>query len=82
MYYFTFRSVTLAQRAQRLLTQAGLHAGLLRTPAALESKGCGYSVPVRAEQGLQAATVLRGQQLHWSGCWRYQPPESPREVFP
>ena len=40
-YYFTFRSMTQAQRAVGLLRQAGVFPTLLRTPRAISSQGCG-----------------------------------------
>lgn len=81
MYYFTFRSVTPAQRAKRLLDQAGLGAALLRTPRALAGSGCGYSIRVRPELGARAAAILRQGGAAWSKCWLYDPPASPREVL-
>ena len=80
MYYFTFRSVTQAQRAYKLLNRAGIRGGLLRTPKALAMNGCGYSVRVRPENGARAAQAMQAGGADWSRCWRYQPPEPPREV--
>ena len=42
----TFRSVTPAQKAQRILQQAGYACMLHRTPRWMEEKGCGYSLRV------------------------------------
>lgn len=57
-YYFTFRSVTAAQRAQRLLTDAGIGARISRTPGALAANGCGYCLQVSAQRGPAAARAL------------------------
>ena len=43
----TFRSVTPAQRAERLLRAAGIYCSLGRTPRQMEQQGCGYSVRAR-----------------------------------
>ena len=40
----TFRSVTPAQRGERALKQAGIHASMARTPKWMEQQGCGYSL--------------------------------------
>ena len=43
-YYLTFRSVTYAQRGERVLQKAGLRCILLRTPKWMEQQGCSYSL--------------------------------------
>ena len=43
-YYITFRSVTFAQRGERLLQKRGIRCALLRTPKWMAEKGCGYSL--------------------------------------
>ena len=40
----TFRSVTPAQRAERLLRNTGISCQIGRTPKWMEEQGCGYSV--------------------------------------
>lgn len=41
-YYVTFRSVTFAQRGQRLLERKQYRCTLRRTPRWMEEQGCGY----------------------------------------
>ena len=61
MYYITFRSVTLAQRGERVLRKRGVSCQLQRTPRWMEEQGCGYCLRVRelqeAEQLLESARV-------------------------
>ncbi len=66
-YYFTYRSVTLAQRALRTLTEAGIPARLRRTPGALARNGCGYCLQVSPRWSGAAAQALRdtGAQGLW-----------------
>ena len=45
-YYITFRSVTFAQRGERLLKEASVRCSLRRTPRWMEEQGCGYSLRV------------------------------------
>lgn len=55
-YCLTFRSVTYAQRAKRLLDGAGIDSYLHRSPSALADGGCGYCVSLRknVRAGVQA----------------------------
>ena len=46
IYYITFRSVTFAQRGERLLEEAGVRCSLQRTPKWMEAQGCGYALRV------------------------------------
>ena len=57
-YYFTFRSVTRAMEAEKRLKNAGMHPYLLRTPAELRKKGCGYSLRLRESEWEPARAVL------------------------
>lgn len=45
--FITFRSVTPAQRSERLLKHAGYFCNLRRTPRWMEVQGCGYGLQVR-----------------------------------
>lgn len=66
MYFITFRSVTPAQRGQRILQQAGINCGLLRTPRWMEERGCGYCLRLRSEDGSRAVGLLHQNQLSFS----------------
>ena len=58
IYYFTFRSVTFAQRGERLLEEAEIHCSLQRTPRWMEEQGCGYALRVWTRDVRRAAEVL------------------------
>ena len=62
-YYITFRSVTAAQRAQRLLEGAGYSAVMLRTPGWMAEKGCGYSLRLKEIQTVPQ--ILKGAGLSY-----------------
>lgn len=49
MKLITFRSITPAQRGQRVLQQGGIESALMRTPRRMEEKGCGYCLRIRSE---------------------------------
>lgn len=59
----TFRSVTPAQRADRVLRGAGLHCHLGRTPRWMEEQGCGYSLRVRFMELEDVVTLLRSHKI-------------------
>ena len=47
VYYITFRSVTFAQRGERVLQKKGTSCALRRTPKWMEQQGCGYCLRLR-----------------------------------
>lgn len=57
--FITFRSITPAQRAQRLLRREGMETLLQRTPRSLEQAGCGYCLRLRPEHTGRAANLLQ-----------------------
>ncbi len=44
LYYITFRSVTFAQRGEKLLLQRNLRVSMMRAPRWMEEQGCGYAL--------------------------------------
>ena len=68
-YYVTFRSVTHGQRGEQLLKSQGIRCHLLRTPKWMESKGCGYSLQVRYEDGSEE--TVRAGEVSVRGLYGY-----------
>nr|MBQ8243701.1 DUF3343 domain-containing protein [Oscillospiraceae bacterium] len=62
-YYITFRSVTYAQRGEKLLNQRGFRCTLQRTPRWMEAQGCGYSLRVWVQEIAPAVELLRREQI-------------------
>ncbi len=62
-YQITFRSVTYAQRGERLLNQQGIGCRLHRTPRQMQERGCGYSLRLRTADIYGAVALLQGAQL-------------------
>lgn len=62
-YYITFRSVTFAQRGERLLDAAGYHCSLQRTPRWMEEQGCGYALRVWTEEIRPAVRLLEQERV-------------------
>ena len=66
MDYITFRSITPAQRGQRMLQSAGIDCNLQRTPRWMEEKGCGYCLRLRTEQTQRAIVLLQENRMPFS----------------
>ncbi len=66
MYYITFRSVTLAQQAQRLLHRAGIPSSLQRTPRKLQDRGCGFCLRLRPGDTEKALELFRSNSIPFS----------------
>ena len=62
-YFITFRSVTFAQRAEKLLYQRGYRPNLMRTPHWMEEQGCGYALKLWTNQMDAAVNLLRENQI-------------------
>jgi len=58
-YYITFRSVTYAQRGEKILSQEGVRCTLLRTPKWMEVQGCGYSLRLWTDDVHHGVLLLR-----------------------
>lgn len=56
--YITFRSVTPAQRAERILRSFGVVCTVVRTPKWMEEQGCGYSLRVPQKFLNQSKKIL------------------------
>ena len=62
-YFITFRSVTFAQRAEKLLNQRGYRPNLMRTPRWMEEQGCGYALKLWTNQMDAAVNLLRENKI-------------------
>ena len=62
-YLILARSVTYAQRMQRLLVQAGIYCQISRAPRDLSDLGCAYMLRLKAENVIRALAVLRREGL-------------------
>ena len=58
--YITFRSVTHAQRGERILGERGIRCVLQRTPRWMEEQGCGYCIRLPVQELERAEGYLRG----------------------
>lgn len=59
----TFRSVTPAQRAERLLHRRGYTCTLQRTPKWMEIQGCGYSLRIFHRDAPSCIAFLNEEEI-------------------
>ena len=64
-YYVTFRSVTFAQKAERVLKRSGVDCTIQRTPKELSQRGCGYCIRLRPGQAMRAKQLLDAEKLDY-----------------
>ena len=80
-YLISFRTLTQAQRAARLLERAGHTVTLRRIPANLSVSGCGYALALRNRVN-EAVSLLKDRGL-WTGkLFRREENGEYREVLP
>ena len=63
LYYITFRSVTFAQRAEKLLTRKGMRVSIMRTPRWMEEQGCGYALKLWTDNISVAVKILQENRI-------------------
>ena len=62
-YFITFRSVTYAQRAEKLLNRQGIRVSLMRTPRWMEEQGCGYALKLWSNDIAPVVKLLRENKI-------------------
>lgn len=79
-YFFTFRSITSAMRAAKLLEAAGLRSNTVRTPNELRQHGCGYSLRVSERVYREALRTLLRESAGFRKLYRRLPDDRWQEV--
>lgn len=79
-YEFSFRSLTTAQTGRNVLLSAGIDAELLRAPAAMSGRGCGYVLRVPGASGAYSADLLRASGIFFAHSFLVRPGGEPEEV--
>ena len=78
-WLITFRSVTFAQKGERLLKRSGIECMLQRTPKELSERGCGYCLRLRAKDAMDAVELLRENQLTFGKIYSLSASGRPEE---
>ena len=63
LYFITFRSVTFAQRGEKVLSQKNLRVNLMRTPRWMEEQGCGYALKLWTNDVQVPLQLLREHRI-------------------
>ena len=63
LYYITFRSVTYAQRGEKLLSKQNQRVSIMRTPRWMEEQGCGYALKLWTNDITAAVRLLRERRV-------------------
>ena len=79
-YLIMCRSITSAQRAERLLERSLIHAAAVKAPKTLTRSGCGYAVRIRADAD-RALTILRSNQISIGKVYLTEDGKEYREVL-
>ena len=72
-YLLTFRSVTLAQRGERMLQRGGVNAAMSRAPKWMEERGCGYCLRLRGRDLSRAKELLSEGGLPYRRLYAQRP---------
>ena len=78
--YITFRSVTVAQRGERLLKSGGIDCMLQRTPRWMEERGCGYCLRIRPTEVAESLRRLEEGGVPYSKVYTRRPNGAVEEV--
>ncbi len=62
--WISFRSLTYAQRASRILERKGISSVLARLPQGVSKKGCGYALVFHG-RAREAQTILEREEIPW-----------------
>ena len=62
--WISFRSLTYAQRAARVVERRGFSSVLVRLPQGVSKKGCGYALIFRS-RAKEALAVLEREGIPW-----------------
>lgn len=79
-YIIMCRTITFAQRAQRLLDKTGIKSYIVKAPQGLTSEGCSYGIKVSKANGHRATEIMRGAGIKIGKTFRQSSEGEFREV--
>lgn len=82
LYYITFRSVTFAQRGEKLLSRQNHRVSLMRTPRWMEEQGCGYALKLWTGDISSAVQLLRENRIQLRRIYAQREDGQMEEVKP
>ena len=82
LYYITFRSVTFAQRGEKLLSRQNHRVSLMRTPRWMEEQGCGYALKLWTNDISSAMQLLQESRIQLRRVYAQREDGQMEEVKP
>lgn len=79
-YIIMCRSITYAQRAQRLLERVGIAAYISKAPQGLTPEGCSYGVRVSRKNAYRSMELLRRAGIRTGRVYRLESGGEAREI--
>ena len=71
-YLILARSVTYAQRMQRVLERGGIRSQVFRAPHDLTDRGCAYAIKISPRDLTAALAMFHGERLNPVKIFLYQ----------
>lgn len=81
-WLITFRSVTFAQRGERVLRNNRIACRIQRTPKHLTERGCGYCLRLSSVDVSAALELLRREKLLYEKVYAVKEDGSTQERMP
>ena len=78
-WLITFRSVTFAQRGERILRNSRIACQMQRTPKHLTERGCGYCLRFPGGNVSEAMDILRREKLPYEKVYALKEDGSTQE---
>lgn len=79
-YIIMCRSLTYAQRAERLLTRSNIGAGLVKAPQGVTPEGCSYGLRVSARNRAKALVIMKSAGIATGKVYRMDSAGNAAEV--
>lgn len=71
--FITFRSITYAQRCERVFTAEGIKCHMRRSPRWMEERGCSYGVEAKLTELKQGLDILRREEIPFRKSYMFHP---------
>lgn len=79
-YCITFRSITFAQRGERMLQTNAVGCSLQRTPKWMEERGCGYCLRLNGNRLYDGVRLLRQGKIPFRKVYSLESGGEAREI--
>lgn len=81
-FFITFRSITGAQKAERVMAKYGYTCLMRRTPRWMEERGCGYGLEVKLADLQEGLEILKREKIPFRKTYLLHPDGTVEEMRP